>query len=180
MKILLFFIISIFLGLSCTGRKTSKGGIFIDGIYKNRELKYQIGKLPDYWKRLDVDNYLNLAFYNIKNNAVIYVNGKCRGSSDLPLTIIRTHLLIGFRNKKIIKSQKIKIENREGLHSIIIATLDGVKRKIDYYIFKKNGCLYDLVLISTVEDFYENQKEFKYLVDNFKIIKGSNIRVFVK
>ena len=164
---------------SCTANKTSKGGIFIDGIYKNRELKYKIGKLSDNWKKLDV-NYLNLVFYNTKNNAVIYVNGKCKGSSDAPLTILRTHLLIGFKHKKILKSEKLKIENREALHSIILAELDGVKRKIDYYIFKKNGCLYDFVLISTIDDFYENQKEFENMIKKFKIIKGSNIKVFVK
>lgn len=178
MKSFLIIIISIFI-FSCTPAKTTKGGIYINGVYKNRELKYDIGKLPKVWKQLDV-NYLNLVFYNTKNNAVIYVNGKCSGSSDAPLTILRTHLLLGFKHKKIIKSEKLKIENREGLHSIVLASLDGVKRKIDYYIFKKNGCLYDFVLISTIGTFYENQKKFNNVVNKFKIIKGSNIKVFVK
>ncbi len=178
MKSFLFLIISLLI-FSCTSGKTTKGGIYINGVYKNSELKYTIGTLSDDWKQLDV-SYLNLVFYNTKNNAVIYVNGKCKGSSDVPLTILRTHLLIGFKNKKIIKSERLKIENRLALHSVILASLDGVKRKIDYYIFKKNGCLYDFVLISTIEDFYENQKDFNHVIKKFKIIKGSNIRVFVK
>jgi len=178
MKSFLFIIIILFI-FSCTSNKTSRGGIYIDGVYKNSELKYNIGELPKEWKQLDVD-YLNLVFYNTDNNAVIYVNGKCHGSSDIPLTILRTHLLLGFKNKKIVKSEKIKIENRDALHSLVLASLDGVKRKIDYYIFKKNGCLYDFVLISTIEDFYENQNEFNNVIKNFKIIKGSNVKVFVK
>jgi hypothetical protein len=178
MKFVLLVIISLFL-FSCTPNKSSRSGIYINGIYKNVELKYKIGKLPKNWKQLDVD-YLNLVFYNKKNNAIIYVNGKCKNSSDAPLTILRTHLLMGFKGKKIIKSEPLKIENREGLHTILITSLDGVKRKVDYYIFKKNGCLYDFVLISKIDDFYENQKRFNKVIKNFKIIKGSNLKDFVE
>ena len=179
MKSFFVFLVIIISVLSCTSNKSSKGGIFIDGIYKNSQVKYYTGEFSNKWKELDVD-YLDLVFYNTKNNAVIYINGKCKGSSDAPLTILRTHLLIGFKGKKIIKSEDLSIEDRKALHSIILASLDGVKRKIDYYIFKKNGCLYDLVLISPINTFDKNQKEFNKIVKNFKVIKGSNIKVFVK
>ena len=179
MKSFFILLLITILTTACTPSKSSKGGIFINGIYKNSQLKYKIGKLSSKWKQLEVD-YLNLTFYNKENNAVIYVNGKCRASSDLPLTILRTHLLIGFKNKKILKSENLEIENRKALHSIVLASLDGVKRKVDYYILKKNGCLYDFVLISTIKSFDENQKEFQKILKKFKIIKGSNIKVFVK
>jgi len=179
MKSFFIFLLIIILITACTPSKSSKGGIFINGIYKNSELKYKIGELPSKWEQLELD-YLDLVFYNQNNNGIIYVNGKCSGSSDSPLTILRTHLLIGFKDKKIVKSENLEIENRKALHSIVLASLDGVKRKIDYYIFKKNGCLYDFVLISTIKSFDENQKEFQKILKNFKIIKGSNIKVFVK
>lgn len=169
--ILLFLVIFFFTG--CYGRKPNRG-FLLDGIYKNNELKFFAGSFPKPWKRLAVDG-VNLAYYNTKNHAVMYVTGKCKGSSDASLMVLRTHLLIGFKSKAYEASKKIKLHNRTAIHSILSAELDGVTRKVDYYIFKKNGCLFDLVLISSKKVFKQNQIFFKEVVDRFKIIKGDGI-----
>ena len=176
MKWFLFFLS--FIIVSCTGSQKTATGIYLDGIYKDKQLKYYIGKLDKNWKLLSVKS-VNLAFYNNINNGIIYITGKCKKSSDAPLFVLRTHLLIGFKDKKFLKSEKLIIEGREALNSIVIAKLDGVKRKINYFVLKKDGCLYDLVLISPIEYFNSNNREFLELIKNFKIIKGSNIKVFL-
>ncbi|MBN2694746.1 hypothetical protein JXR93_08790 [bacterium] len=173
-----FYIIILILLVSCS---TTKGrtGFFLDGIYKNFELKYVIGEFPKEWRSIDVES-VNLAFYNKSNHSVIYVNGKCKKSSDAPLEVLRMHLLIGFKDKKIELSEKINIEGREGLHSIVTAKMDGVSRKIEGYIFKKDGCLYDLILISPEISFKDNSSFFNERVKEFKILKGSNINIVIE
>ncbi len=174
----LYIFILILLLISCATTKSSSG-FFLDGIYKNSELKYVIGLFPEEWKAIEVET-VNLAFYNKNSHAVIYVNGKCKKSSDVSLEVLRMHLLIGFRDKKIELSEKINIEGREGLHSIITAKMDGVLRKIEGYVFKKDGCLYDLILISPESSFELNSIFFNERVKEFKILKGSNINIVIE
>ncbi len=177
MKFIYLFILLFF--ISCASANKVKSGIYIDGTYKNSEVKYHVGELEEKWKLLDIER-VNLGFYNIENNAIIYVNSKCKKSSDAPLYVLRTHLLIGFKGKKFQESKKIIYQKREALDSTLIASLDGVKRKIRYLVFKKDGCLYDLVLISPIKYFKENNVDFSKIIKNFKIIKGSNIKVFLE
>jgi len=178
MRVFVLLLIILFL-FNCSAEKTTKG-FYLDGIYKNKEVKYSMGELPDEWVRLDVES-LNMAFYNKKNNGIIYTNGKCNKSSDNSLKVLQTHLLIGFKNKKFETEELIKYQKRDCLRSVLTAELDGIERKINYYVFKKDGCLFDIVLISPPEFFEENNKIFSELIINkFKILKGSNIKVFVK
>ncbi len=135
MKFVYFFIILFF--ISCSSANKVKSGIYIDGIYKNSEVKYYTGELEEKWKLLDIES-VDLGFYNTENNAIIYVNSKCKNSSDAPLYVLRTHLLIGFKEKKFQESKKIIYQKREALDSTLVASLDGVKRKIRYLVFKKD------------------------------------------
>ncbi len=171
----IFILVITLLFTACHGKRRSKG-FFLDGIYKNEELKFFVGEIKKPWRRLSVET-VNLAYYHPKNYGVIYLTGKCKGSSDAPLMVLRTHLLIGFKSKNYEQSKKIMLHGRKAIHSILTAKLDGVSRKIDYYIFKRNGCLFDLVLISPEKSFIENQHFFKQLVTHFKILKGSGIYI---
>lgn len=115
-------------------------------VYRGEETSYRIGELDEGWQRINApDN--DLAFRNEAQHAVIQVNATCDPLSDVPLSALTNHLLIGFTEREIEDQRLSPLDGREALRTAVSAKLDGVARDLILYVMKKDGCTYDFSLI---------------------------------
>lgn len=130
-------------------------------------MSFQIGPLSDEWQRIKTD-LARLAFRSERSEATLMVNGRCgRDDEDVPLAALTRHLFFTFTEREVIEEKMVAMDAREALHTIARAKLDGVPKMFDVYVLKKDGCVYDFVIISAPERFESNRAVFERFVSGF-------------
>jgi hypothetical protein len=123
-------------------------GTLQNGVYRGAETSYRVGLLGEGWTAVTVDRQNDLAWHNDSKEAVIHVDSECDPALDIPLTALRSHLMIGFTERELVEELVVPMDGREALRTQFTAKLDGVPRQILLQILKKNGCVYDFGLIT--------------------------------
>lgn len=118
------------------------------GVYRDAEARYRIGSLPGDWQRLRVEDQNDLAWRSAGLGAIVQVNATCDPASDVPLTALTNHLLMGFTERDLRDQGVVPMDGREALRTHVVARLDGVPRELLFYVMKKDDCVYDLTLIA--------------------------------
>jgi len=134
--------------LGCGG-----GASLVGGVYHDAEATYRVGELGAGWERVAMAQN-DLAWHSPSLGAVVQVNATCDPSSDVPLSSLTNHLLIGFTAREMISSDPVPLDDREALRSHVRASLDGVPRELLLYVLKKDECTYDFALIAPTGQSY--------------------------
>lgn len=143
------------------------GRSFSGGLYRDAEASYRVGELGPGWEPISMSQN-DLAWYSASRGAIVQVNATCSPFRDVPLTSLRSHLLIGFTDREIRSSATVPMDGREALRSHVIASLDGVPRELLLYVLKKDLCTYDFALIAPPGEAYAAvEPEFERFVSAF-------------
>lgn len=147
------------LGLCCVG---ACGGTQFDGtVYEDHEVRMAVGSPGPGWQRAGLGDDNDLAWVNRDAGAILQVNGSCDPALDIPLESLTGHLLIGFTEREVQGRSRDSLDGRESLRTVVSAKLDGVARDLTLTVLKKDGCVYDLSLI-TVPGRDQSQAEAAY------------------
>jgi hypothetical protein len=156
----------LFVGLTAMGCATT--GTLQDGVYHGEQTSYYIGPISSDWTPVTVDRQNDLAWHNEAKGAVIHVDSDCASDLDIPLTALRSHLLIGFTERQVVEETVVPMDGREALRTHFTAKLDGVRRDILLQILKKDGCVYDFGLIAPEgTSFDEALPDFDLMIAGF-------------
>ena len=140
-------------------------------VYKDDGLAFRLGEIPSTWKRLEVKN-VRLAFRDDPAESTVLVNARCgKDSDDVPLLSLTQHLFIMFTEKETIEQKVVPMDGREAMHTVLRAKLDGVPKMFDAYVLKKDGCVYDFVVISSPSRFDANRQVFESFVAGFHTLR---------
>ncbi len=140
----------------------------VGGVYRDDEARYRIGPRGSDWQALSVEGQNDLAYHDERAGAIVQVNATCDPDSDVPLTALTNHLLIGFTERHIEAQTVIDMDEREALRTHVRASLDGVAREILFYVLKKDDCVYDFALIAPPGAQFESAlAEFEPFVAGF-------------
>lgn len=123
------------------------GGTLRAGVYVDEEASYRVGTLGPGWDQIDLSQN-DLAWHSDGLGSVVQVNATCDPFSDVPLTSLTNHLLIGFTEREYKNSALVALDGREALRTHVVARFDGVPREIVLYVLKKDTCTYDFALIA--------------------------------
>ena len=148
------------------------GGTTFDGrVFANSELSFRFSAVPEDWHTLDSDGAL-LAFRDDTVPASIVVNGRCgKDGDDVPLESLTHHLFLQFSDRQIESQNKISMDGREALHTSLLAKLDGVERRFEVFVLKKNGCVYDFVQVAPPSASADGRRRFVTFVQGFSTIR---------
>jgi hypothetical protein len=117
-------------------------------VYKHGELSFRVGPIPPGWRSVDVDGAL-LAFRDDAAAATVALNGRCGlDGDDVPLEALTHHLFINFTDRKLVRQAPFELAGRAALKSELDATLDGVVMHYVVVVLKKDGCVYDFMLVT--------------------------------
>jgi hypothetical protein len=148
-------------------------GALDNGVYRGPQTSYRVGPLSSDWTHVTVNHQNDLAWYSQVKDAVMHVDSDCDPALDIPLTALRSHLLIGFTEREFIEEEVVAMDGREALRTQLTAKLDGVPREILLQILKKDDCVYDFGLITPPgPPFEEALSDFDTLLGGFTTDTG--------
>lgn len=111
---------------------------------------------------------LDRGWRNPRNGNSISFISECNSPVDPTLENIYAGIIKGVQNVESLRREKIHYNGREALRAVAIGDVDGVSSKIDFLIFKKNGCNYVLTYVALVSTFEQNTADFEKFVAGFK------------
>jgi len=137
------------LGLACAlALVACAGGPQFDGReYRGDGLAFRIGPVPTGLRLVQSDD-ARLAFRNDDDGSTVVVNARCRlDGDDVPLRALVQHLFLQFTDRTLLGERAFRLDGRDALEVEIEASLDGVRRHFVVTVLKKDGCVYDFVLV---------------------------------
>ena len=148
-------------GVGCAGSNW-------DGrVFHSRDFDFRAGGMPAGWRRVEDENSL-LTFRDAGRDLVITVSGRCgKDGDDVPLQALTQHLFMYFTERQVIEERPVTLDDREALRTELFAKLDGVPRHFVVYVLKKNGCVYDFILIAAPAVDAPSKSEFDQFVLGF-------------
>ena len=141
-------------------------------VFRSGNIAFELSSLPSSWRQIEVTDTA-VAFRDDSRNATIAVNGRCgKDADDVPLRSLTQHLFIHFTERAIIEQQTIELDAREALVTDASAKLDGVKKHFRVVVLKKDGCVYDLMLIARSQPSSAQLEEFDGFVRGFSALRA--------
>lgn len=146
-------------GLGCAGGL--EGSVFRGDGYG-----FRIADVPAGWSRLDVTDAA-LAYDTGSGYAL--VNARCdKDGEDVSLRALTQHLFLRFTERVTLTETLTPFDEREALHSEVLAKLDGVPQRFSVWVMKKDGCVYDLLFFSPRTEDVAKAAEFDRWALGFK------------
>ena len=135
--------------------------------YRDSEVAFRVGPVPASWHRIEVSE-TRLAFRDDQAQALIAVGGRCdRDGDDVPLEALTHHLFLYFTNRHVEKQERVALDGREALRTELSAELDGVPRSFVIVVLKKDGCVYDFMLVTPPGALERTRQSFDDFVRGF-------------
>lgn len=112
---------------------------------------YNLSFTKDEWSPIDPDSS-DLAYRNRQTSSTLVLNSQCKKYDSASLETVSATLLNGIAQLDIMDKHNIEFAGREAQITTATGTLDGVPIFLKGMVLKKDGCLYDLILISSGRD----------------------------
>lgn len=126
------------------------------------------GQLPAGWKKTDVKG-LATAYYHSGYGATAGVAPVCEGINDFTLESLAQRELVGLEQRETLEEKRLTVDGREAVEWVVKGSVDGVEMRVNLVVFRKDGCVYDLNLVSKPENFDKARAEFQLFVTGFKL-----------
>lgn len=125
------------------------GGPTWDGTtYRDDEARFQVAGPGEGWTPIRLERETDLAFHHAGHDAVLQVHASCDPALDIPLSALTNQILAGFTERAFLEQDVVPFDGREAMRTRVDAKLDGVPRSLALVVAKKDGCVYDLVLVA--------------------------------
>ena len=146
------------------------GGSNFDGhVFRRGDLAFRVGPIPAAWREVQADGAL-LAFRDDGQASTVALNGRCGlDGDDVPLEALTHHLFLNFTDSKLIKQERFELAGRAALKSELTAALDGVPMHYVVVVLKKNGCVYDFMLVNA-DGMRSDVEAFERFVGGFETL----------
>ena len=144
-----------------------------DTYYAHRgpdEPTYAFGQPGGDWRPVrDIDD-IQVAWVNTSLDGVgiIEVYAQCNDQGDSSLEQYTDHLRIDWDGWTVISQSKTQLLGRAALRTVVDASLDGIGRRNELWVVKKDGCLFDLRFSAGASDFASGQAAFSTVVKGLR------------
>lgn len=140
-------------------------GLLGGGSNVKRAEGYRV-KAPAQWEKTDRAD--SDVAYRLQSANVVTVSSTCERHDGAPLDVLTRNLLIGTRDIKFRKKERIKVDGVEGLHSSATAQLDGNPFWFEIFVVTKNRCIFDFTLVSPKKISSKDLGEFITFIKSFR------------
>ena len=135
--------------------------------YHGEQVAFRLGQVPTGFRRISTDEAL-LGFQSEASGNTIAVNARCGlDGDDVPLHALVNHLFLQFTSRERLSERSFRLDGRDALEVELEAALDGVRRHFLVVVSKKNGCVYDFVLVAPRRLSPAEQTQFRNMVEGF-------------
>ena len=131
-----------------------------DGTFQKGGLSVQVGPVPVAWTPIQLSG-ADIAYRDEPAAGTAMLGVHCGRNLDAPLTILTEHLIMGTTDRDFVAQDVVPFDDREALHTVLRAKLDGVLMEYDLYVTKKDGCVTDLVYVAPPQGFAAGAPDFE-------------------
>jgi hypothetical protein len=117
------------------------------------------------WRQVHRDEHV--LSYHHPQGGTIAAGLSCDDADDVPLDVLINHLLIGIEQRREQPRLPLVVAGRAALRARLVGALDGVRVAMDLVVLKKDGCTYDLMLVSAPELYPRRRADFERFVAAF-------------
>lgn len=159
------------LGLGALLPACAGAGQLRNQIYSRGRVRYRIGTLPAAWQ-LHPGRGGDVIFHH-PGGGTIAVSAQCPSGDDVPLDVLTNHLLFGFGAQQQHGRRLFTLDGRQALRTQLRGEMDGVPVELALVVLKKDGCTYDLQLITAPGQLAARQSDFDAFVQGFTTQPGA-------
>ena len=128
---------------------------------------YEVGPLGPEWKSVTQEDG-GVGYFNATLGSVILSYASCRDDAEAtPLSSLTAHLLVGYSESHERSADLVPFAKREALRTVVDAKLDGVPVVLVLYVFKSNGCIFDLSYVARPARYEAGLADFGRFVEGF-------------
>jgi hypothetical protein len=160
-----------FLLIACGGWRGHGDTYYARGI-GHAEPTYAFGSPGPSWHPLDRFPGVQVAWGRRPGGGIIEIRGQCEEQGDSSLEQYLDHLRIDWTGWSVQEMAQERLQGRAALRAVVVAELDGVPRKLEFWVLKKNGCLFDLRYGAEPASFPGGLADFRRVVAAFRFPKG--------
>jgi hypothetical protein len=163
---------SAFLILAAGALASACGAAFDGATYSAGGVTFHVPPPPESWQRIEAEG-ASLAFRDAGADATVMLSGRCgKGEDDVPLASLTQHLFLQFTDREQASQDVVPFDGREAMHTVLSAKLDGVAKKFDVWVMKKDGCVYDMIFLAAPARFDAGVGPFRAFVGGFSTVRG--------
>lgn len=133
-----------------------------------KETTYRFGDPGPGWTPVRNLKDVQVAWTNRDIGGVIEIHAQCDDQGDSSLDQYTDHLRIDWTGWEVESQEPTRLIDRAALHTVVTADLDGVVRRNDFWVVKKNGCLFDLRYSSEPAAFEAGRADFAKVLEGFR------------
>lgn len=132
---------------------------------------YHVAVPPNGWTVMSQDD-VDLVLHHEHPPARMLVNASCdetvRSRSEW---ILARHLLMGLRHRTVVESGKVALAGRPAMHLLLEGEDgdEGTRVRVDAYVVKTDGCVYDFLYVAPAASFAEARGDFQHMVESFRM-----------
>ncbi len=116
------------------------------------------------------DSKADLELRHQDGRAAMLVNAECdeRAKARSP-GLLLGQLLIGLHDRATIEQNEVSVNGRQALHRVLDGRVaaDGVPTRIEAYVLKDGGCVYDFAYAAPPASFDAWRADFRRFVESF-------------
>jgi hypothetical protein len=145
-----------------------------NGVYRDEHVRYRAAAPAGAWQRMEVgDN--DVAFHRA-GWGTISVNSTCTDYDDVPTAALVNHLLFETSARQFVVDETLTLDGRGAQHVIVRAQLDGVPLELELFVMKKDGCVFDLSHVRSIDARGEARAAFAAFVAGFSVLSAQSAR----
>lgn len=133
-----------------------------------KETTYRFGDPGPGWLPVRNLKDVQVAWVNRDIGGMINLHAQCDDQGDSSLEQYTDHMRIDWTAWKVESQEPARMLDRAALHTVVLAELDGVPRRNEFWVVKKNGCLFDLRYSAAPERFESGRAAFAAVVAGFR------------
>ena len=155
--------LGVVIGLTgCGGRRIE------NGVYHS-EKGYRL-TLPGADWSVAGDSKADLELRHQDGLAAMLANAECDDRArSRSAGLLLGHLLIGIHDRATIEQNEVSLNGRQALHRVLDGRLaaDGAPTRIEAYVLKEQGCVYDFAYAAPPASFEAWRLDFRRFVESF-------------
>jgi hypothetical protein len=128
--------------------------------------RFTLGTLPAGWARFNKGD-AKIAYRNHLQNQIIMVNVVYAPNRKADLRALFNHLMFDITDRKLLEYEKIMVDEREALWTVVEGELDGAPIKLAAAVVRIDAWVYDLVFVSSPDNFDLGLSAFRQFVQAF-------------
>jgi hypothetical protein len=142
------------------------------GKLARKEATYRFGDPGPGWVPVRNIENVQVAWTHREIGGAIELHAQCDQQGDSSLIEYTDHLRIDWTRWEIESQEETRLIDRAALHTVVLADLDGVVRRNEFWVVKKDGCLFDLRYSAGPEGFASGRAAFDQVVEGFRFPIG--------